>query len=1709
MNIGNGKSIPAEMHLKNQSFWIPVTPIKPVTTKARGIYTERQGNQPGGGNCSEIGIFPGGISQETEAQITEAWPRNQMELDRDFNNWEPDLARTNQFSQGIPGNYFDGTTEHNNSRLTFLADMASRESLSEIVQGKFNKLESPSGYSLTSHAEGECRAPASMLVHHHFFGPGICMETPQFGHPTLYRPIDDYNTQPWAVANPHNGSSMSAHFVPVTPDQVKRVENNQIPEIAKERTSHDKIADTTRDEVNNISCENELWQPITTDKEVENHNPDKGANNGLDLNKTPQQKPRRKRHRPKVITEGKPRPRKQAIPKSNSSEATPRVKRKYVRRKALNKPSEGGASTNNTTEQTVDPRPGSGPEPTAKSCRRALNFDLGADSNSESQVQNGCIGVQSKSTTEVGITFDLNLDHVDYVSIPETQAASTLSETTVVENGAERKDVGVPLAPRSPDDSNCSTTACLKEVEQTGGLKRQRSRTTKRADFGSMKVMRIQFHPPDTHSCMFGGEDEFKGSGIPGMLFPEICKKKRTEKGQNSNPSSTLSSPTPEEIGAREGNANPFGSKNISSWTSKVDQERQEALPSMLAFGQSETLTRKRSKGTTRIRENMCSLSGIAEGKLPNYPYKEASGEMLNNPPTCVASLIEETHLKITTKKRTKKRNTQASLASSSVSCVASTGYPPELVYPPKLVRNNSLTVNMIVEQFKHLDINRESSGIAYQDQNAIVPYNIRNQEQHAIVLYGRDGTVVPFGGTIRKRRPRPKVELDEETTRVWKLLLENINSEGIDGTDEDKAKWWEEERRVFRGRADSFIARMHLVQGDRRFSQWKGSVIDSVVGVFLTQNVSDHLSSSAFMSLAAHFPLKSTNNHNLSQEVSIVDSQDTIRWSEVPGRPPCDQTSMMLQNIDNNNEKEVVNSNDLSGTTSGDFDPVDNLKGQIIDSCESGVQEEAALSQKTDVPPQHFLAERIASCSDSNSEVEDLVFVSNPGSFNSSDSFVGLLNMMGTNMLNDMSSTRINNLPFSKNPMNQLNQEGIELDEQGQDIERIMPPSSDRLDVTATGLETLEVECLLGEESRSSDIYNKKNEDCTSDQSGLTAESTSQATVEKKLTLTVEDEPKFSMKINFSCNNSQGESSNVLNSQKIIGNKGVDLKAETNAENVKPKRGRRVAKETKKVDWDDLRKQAHATNGRREKTTNTMDSIDWEAVRCADVSEIANTIKERGMNNMLAERIKDFLNRLVRDHGELDLEWLRDVPPDKAKEYLLSIRGLGLKSVECVRLLTLHHLAFPVDTNVGRIAVRLGWVPLQPLPESLQLHLLELYPVLESIQKYLWPRLCKLDQRTLYELHYQMITFGKVFCTKSKPNCNSCPMRGECRHFASAFASARLALPGLEERGIVSVTENREPEQDVSINPFPPLLLPQGNQESVAKSGICNSEPIVEVPATPEPECTQIAENDIEDAVIYEENPDEIPTIKLNIEAFTQNLQNYVQQSMELQAGDLSKALVALNPEAASIPVPKLKNISRLRTEHQVYELPDTHPLLEGLDKRETDDPCSYLLAIWTPGETANSVEPPERKCCAQEYGNLCNEKTCLACNSIREANTQTVRGTLLIPCRTAMRGSFPLNGTYFQVNEVFADHESSLNPIDVPRAWIWNLPRRTVYFGTSIPTIFKGLSTEGIQYCFWRGFVCVRGFDQKTRAPRPLMARLHFPASKLVKTRGKTNDD
>ncbi|WZZ49180.1 hypothetical protein YC2023_049287 [Brassica napus] len=1314
--------------------------------------------------------------------------------------------------------------------------------------------------------------------------------------------------------------------------------------------------------------------------------------NGIDKEsviKTPE-KPKRKKHRPKVVREAKPkRDIKPKTPKKPAAAAVEGEESKTPKRKYARKKKEAGEDQEEYTP--VEESSGAAAEDKEssahdgkKACRRALEFD---DESLKSE--NG--ETQHRDETKQ----DQDLQDCHTAAVPSTPKRKRSSQSRRM--GKEPKN--------------------------------NEAQATKRR----------QGKEPTRSNIYFSGElyEQVFADNEAQWLFSTDWQ----QKGMRSR------STTGQQLVTQE---------NVSAYNSGcrfLTFQGRQSFESNAHLDKIETPTKKRTTGHARFR-GLSSTNKASEQSQVGWYSRQ----------TQVAS----SRKKRTTKSQTKQLTLLPNHCHFPPSFAA--GLAPEAIWQQRH------SIEAISELMRLLDINREYS------ETALVPYGMNSSYSvgNQIVLFdGGAGAIVPSTRVKKPRRERAKVHIDNETDRVWKLLMESIDSEGVDGSDEKKAKWWEEERNVFRGRADSFIARMHLVQGDRRFTPWKGSVVDSVVGVFLTQNVSDHLSSSAFMSLAAEYPVPFVPSSDFevgessmpSIRITYLDSDEPISNPPVPS-----ETSAALNITEPDEEKEYVNSNDTSRSSSeiassGNESAVKTTDSKAqVDSDRTGSSVEVSktvhivhelfpsedsvlTSQKSLVSDTPLSTERAGSSSEINSEVEHCT------------PFMKLLESQGS----------------------------AQLQGKGKDV-----ITADTVSVEVGGSNTSPGDCCSSEVKdffKSLKGYTNDEPCCFFGdvQKPEMPESSSSVPSTKLVMQTPIPD------IN--------ESTNCLDVQEGTEKQpGPDSsskkfspmdKATFNAD------GKKILKEVEEeFDWDSLRREAEGREGKREKTARSLDSVDWEAIRTADVNEVAETIKSRGMNHKLAERIQGFLNRLLTDHGSLDLEWLRDVPPDKAKEYLLSFNGLGLKSVECVRLLTLHHLAFPVDTNVGRIAVRLGWVPLQPLPESLQLHLLEMYPVLESIQKYLWPRLCKFDQKTLYELHYQMITFGKVFCTKSKPNCNACPMRGECRHFASAFArefnnrdlfySARFALPG-PERGME--------RPDIPLQSLPePLRRQQGLEvvnHSEAANRVTSCEPIIEVPASPEPECAEVSMADIEDA--FFEDPEEIPTIRLNMDAFANNLKKIFEHSKELQDGNMSGALVALTAEAASLPMPRLKNISQLRTEHQVYELKDDHPLLAQFEKRETDDPCSYLLAIWTPGETVDSIQPTRSKCIWQEAGKLCNEKTCFSCNNIRETQSQTVRGTILVPCRTAMRGSFPLNGTYFQVNEVFADHESSLTPIDVPRDWLWDLARRTVYFGTSIPSIFKGLSTETIQQCFWRGYVCVRGFDRQTRAPRPLIARLHFPKSKM----------
>ena len=176
----------------------------------------------------------------------------------------------------------------------------------------------------------------------------------------------------------------------------------------------------------------------------------------------------------------------------------------------------------------------------------------------------------------------------------------------------------------------------------------------------------------------------------------------------------------------------------------------------------------------------------------------------------------------------------------------------------------------------------------------------------------------------------------------------------------------------------------------------------------------------------------------------------------------------------------------------------------------------------------------------------------------------------------------------------------------------------------------------------------------------------------------------------------------------------------------------------------------------------------------------------------------------------------------------------------------------------------------------------------------------------TRHELHKEVKKVGekKSPLFSIPPNISSHMHKS---HILLMKLTTSPALPGPEEKTIVNSSVPIATKRNSAVVIYPmPLTPPENNslKETGYESRTC--EPIIEEPATPERESIEIKESNIKDS--FYEDHDEITTIKLNSKEFTVKLQNYIQEKNELQEGDMSKALVALNPDAASIPTPKSK---------------------------------------------------------------------------------------------------------------------------------------------------------------------------------------------------------
>ena len=153
-----------------------------------------------------------------------------------------------------------------------------------------------------------------------------------------------------------------------------------------------------------------------------------------------------------------------------------------------------------------------------------------------------------------------------------------------------------------------------------------------------------------------------------------------------------------------------------------------------------------------------------------------------------------------------------------------------------------------------------------------------------------------------------------------------------------------------------------------------------------------------------------------------------------------------------------------------------------------------------------------------------------------------------------------------------------------------------------------------------------------------------------------------------------------------------------------------------------------------------------WEAVRDANAEDVVAAIRPAGLANQKGPRIQQVLRQITEERGGLDLSFLKDLPLEEARSWLMKFNGVGPKTAAIVLCFSLGRPAFPVDTHIYRVSGRIGLRLEAMTVEQAHPHLENLFP-----------------PETYYAAHLNLIRLGREVCHARKPDCPSCPIRKMC----------------------------------------------------------------------------------------------------------------------------------------------------------------------------------------------------------------------------------------------------------------------------------------------------------------------------------------------------------
>ncbi len=166
-----------------------------------------------------------------------------------------------------------------------------------------------------------------------------------------------------------------------------------------------------------------------------------------------------------------------------------------------------------------------------------------------------------------------------------------------------------------------------------------------------------------------------------------------------------------------------------------------------------------------------------------------------------------------------------------------------------------------------------------------------------------------------------------------------------------------------------------------------------------------------------------------------------------------------------------------------------------------------------------------------------------------------------------------------------------------------------------------------------------------------------------------------------------------------------------------------------------------------------------WEAVRDAPTAEVEQTIANVNWPEVKAPRLQAIMRQITEERGNLDLNFLCELPVEEAAAWLNRFEGVGPKTVACVLLFSCQLPLLPVDTHVHRLSIRLGLIGKKVTADNAHALLQALLPN---------------DARAIYDFHKGLLRHGQRVCVYELPRCGKCVIKDMCDYYKAVVQPSK-----------------------------------------------------------------------------------------------------------------------------------------------------------------------------------------------------------------------------------------------------------------------------------------------------------------------------------------------